>query len=216
MHILLSETEARVLACLVEKELTTPEYYPLTLNALTNACNQKSNRDPVVQYDEPTVQQTLDALRNKGLVTCVTGAGMRVPKFRHNFPEKYQLEEGETAILCELMLRGYQTPGELRARAERMYPFVDLDEVGSVLESLSVRVPPLILKLPRQSGHKEQRYAHLLCGEIDVSSISMQTASEEIASEDRRIAVLELKIREIEAELQSLKKSFLDWKAQFD
>src|SRR5579863_1946671 len=120
MDILLSEVETRVLGSLVEKELTTPEYYPLSLNALINACNQKSNRDPVVSYDEETVSQAIDLLRNKGLATVITGAGSRVPKYAHRFSEKLNLGRREIAILCELMLRGPQTVGELRTRSERL------------------------------------------------------------------------------------------------
>src|SRR5271156_1780022 len=160
MDLLLDPVEARVLGSLLEKEITTPEYYPLSLNALLNACNQKSNRDPMVHFDEETVDRVLDVLRDKGLLLNITGAGSRVPKYGHRLSEKLNLGRREMAVLCELMLRGPQTLGELRTRAERMHPFDDLAEVESVLD----RMPELAVKLPRRPGEKEARYAHLLSG----------------------------------------------------
>ncbi len=215
MDVILDQEEARVLACLVEKELTTPEYYPMTVNAITNACNQKSNRNPVLQYDELTVQQTLDRLRAKGLAAMVTGAGIRTPKYRHYFKDKLKLSDPQVAILCELMLRGPQTPGELRGRAERMFPFVDLTEVDAVLQELSGGEAPLIRQLPRQPGQKEQRYVHLLCGEPDLSTWSFAPdASDE--GDRVRIAALEEKVAALAQELNALKEAFLNWKAQFE
>src|ERR1700761_1789985 len=151
MAYVLDPVEARVLGALVEKEVTTPEYYPLSLNALVNACNQKSNRDPVVDFDSDTVDQALQSLRERVLVLVITGAGSRVPKFGHRFSEKLNLGRRELAILCELMLRGPQTLGELRTRAERMHHFDDLAEVESVMD----RMPELITKLVRRPGEKE-------------------------------------------------------------
>lgn len=165
MDLLLHPAEVRVLGSLLEKEITTPEYYPLSLNALVNACNQKSNRDPVVEFDSETVGQALEALRDKGLLLAITGAGSRVPKYGHRISEKLNLGRRELAILCELMLRGPQTLGELRTRSERMHRFDDLAEVEAVLD----RLPELVVKLPRRPGEKEVRYAHLLSGTPAVS-----------------------------------------------
>src|SRR5712691_11127655 len=160
MDLLLHPVEVRVLGALLEKEITTPEYYPLSLNALLNACNQKSNRDPMVNFDETTLQHALQSLRDKGLLLTITGAGSRVPKYGHRISEKLNLGRRELAILCELMLRGPQTLGELRTHADRMHPFEDLAQVESVIERLS----ELITRLPRRTGEKEARYAHLLSG----------------------------------------------------
>ena len=156
----LDAQEVRVLGSLLEKEITTPEYYPLSLNALVNACNQKSNRDPVVHFDEATVERTLQRLRDQGWLLSITGAGSRVPKYGHRFAEKLNLGRRELAIVCELMLRGHQTLGELRSRAERMHHFDDLAEVEAVIE----RCAELMVQLPRRPGEKEARYAHLLSG----------------------------------------------------
>ncbi len=148
MDFSLDADEVRVLGSLLEKEITTPEYYPLSLNALVNACNQKSNRDPVVHFDEETVERVLSMLRDKGLLLTATGAGSRVPKYGHRLSEKLNLGRRELAILCELMVRGPQTLGELRTRAERMHRFDDVSEVESVLD----RMPELVTKLPRRAG----------------------------------------------------------------
>ena len=156
-----------MLGALLEKEITTPEYYPLSLNALVNACNQKSNRDPAVNFDEDTVEQALHSLRDKGLLLSITGAGSRVQKYAHRISEKLNLGRPELAILCELMLRGPQTLGELRTRAERMHPFDDLEQVQSVID----RLPELIMKLERRPGEKESRFAHLLSGPPAISHI---------------------------------------------
>src|SRR5258706_2102290 len=160
MNPILNEIEVRVLACLVEKEITTPEYYPLSLNALIHACNQKSNRDPVMNLDEGAVRQALDTLKGKSM--AASGGEGRVMKFEHRLQEVFNLHRNEVAVLCELLLRGPQTPGELRSRAERMHPFNDLSEVQSSLQLLMKREPPLIKMLPRLPGTKESRYAHLL------------------------------------------------------
>ncbi len=171
MDLALDFDEVRVLGALLEKEVTTPEYYPLSVNALLNACNQKSNRDPVVHFDEETVERVLYTLRDKGLLLNITGAGSRVPKYGHRLSEKLNLGRRELAILCELMLRGPQTLGELRTRAERMHRFDDISEVETVLD----RMPELVTKLPRRPGEKEARYAHLLSGAPDVAAAAPGT-----------------------------------------
>src|SRR5271166_4335691 len=164
MQFFLSETETRVLGALIEKEITTPEYYPLSLNALLNACNQKSNRDPVMTLDEDSVRQALRSLSEQALVRSA-GGDSRVPKFEHRLNELYNFHRHEIAVLCVLLLRGPQTPGELRTRAERMYAFEDLEAVHSALHLLMRREPPLVKILPRQPGTKESRYMHLFSGE---------------------------------------------------
>ena len=169
---ILSEIETRVLGSLVEKELTTPDYYPLSLNALVNACNQKSNRDPAMNLNEDAVRQALRSLEKEGLAGPADGMDNRVTKFEHRLQEAFNFDRREIAILCELLIRGPQTPGELRSRAERMYQFDDLAQVQSTLQRLAQREPPLVKILPRQPGTKEARYAQLLSGDpqIDVQN----------------------------------------------
>ena len=172
MNIHLSPIEARVIGCLIEKAITTPDQYPLSLNALTNACNQKSNRDPVLELDERTVQETVDALAKKHLVIERSGFGSRVPKYQHRFCNTgfgtLEFSPQQTAIVCELLLRGPQTPGELRARASRMSEMRDVSEVESTLENLATRADgPFVVRLPREPGRRESRYAHLFSGEVD-------------------------------------------------
>src|SRR6476620_3195312 len=162
----LEPTEARILGALIEKQLTTPEYYPLTLNALINACNQKNNRDPVVSLDEKTVSDALERLRDRNLVYVFYGSTSRVPKYKHMLPSVYELDERETAVVAVLMLRGPQTLGELRERTGRLHEFAGLGEVQETLDTLTRRDEPLVLKLERQAGQKEARYAHLLCGPV--------------------------------------------------
>src|SRR5229473_3601262 len=168
VNILLNEVECRVLGSLIEKEITTPEYYPLSLNALVNACNQKSNRDPVMNLDEGAVRQALHSLDGQSLVRYVSAADSRVTKYEHRLQEAFNFYRHEIAILCVLLLRGPQTPGELRTRAERMHPFDDLNAVQSSLQHLMKREPPLVKVLPRQPGTKESRYVHLLSGDADL------------------------------------------------
>ena len=170
---ILTEVEARVLSSLVEKQLTTPEYYPLTLNALVNACNQKNNRDPVVSYDDKIVTDTLENLRDRNLVYDFYGSTSRVPKYKHMLPSVYELEPSETAIICEMLLRGPQTLGELRGRCERLYAFSSLGEVQETLDGLMRREDPLVVRLPVQPGRKEARFAHLLHGEIDIDAMAV-------------------------------------------
>ena len=208
MDLTLHPIEVRVLGALLEKEITTPEYYPLSLNALINACNQKSNRDPVVNFDEDTVEQALQMLRDKGLLLSVSGAGSRVLKYGHRISEKLNLGRRELAILCELMLRGPQTLGELRNRAERMHKFDDLEQVESVIERMS----ELITKLPRRPGEKESRYAHLLSGAPENSEEPAEVAP----PKHDRIGALEQQIVEMRLELDELKNQFAGFRKQFE
>ena len=214
MPIILNETEVRVLASLVEKQLTTPEYYPLTLNALIQACNQKTNRDPVVNFTEETVSRAVTELREKNLVYIFHGAGSRVLKYKHLLPEVYELNFAETALVAVLMLRGAQTLGELRERASRMYEFSNLSEAEDALHNLSLREPePLVVKLPRQPGQKEIRYTHLLAGEPDLSSF--ESPQPRISGSDK-IAQLEEKIETLSTEIAALRQMFEDFRKQFE
>ncbi len=216
----LNPVEVRVLGSLVEKQLTTPEYYPLTLNALTNACNQISNRDPVVSYDEQTVVRALDSLRERQLIWMVTGAGSRVPKYEHRLTERFSLAEQETAVLCVLMLRGPQTVGEIRGRTGRMYEFQSLEEVDMTIQSMASAEPPMVVKLPRQAGMKESRFAHLLGGEVTIEEHPEQPQPErariEVQAENERIAKLESEVASLREELAELKEQYLDFKKQFE
>jgi uncharacterized protein YceH (UPF0502 family) len=217
MDFILDPVEARVLGALLEKEITTPEYYPMSLNALVNACNQKSNRDPVVAYDDDTVEDAVARLKPKGLMLTITGAGSRVAKYAHRLSEKLNLGRRETAILCELMVRGPQTIGELRNRADRMHSFADLPEVESVLEHMT----ELVTKLPRRPGEKEQRYAHLLSGEPQ-SVQTFETAGHadiggpEAHPRADRITALEAETARLRDELEDLRRQFADFRRQFE
>jgi uncharacterized protein len=214
MDLTLDTEEIRILGSLLEKEITTPEYYPLSLNGLLNACNQKSNRDPVLHLDEDTLERALYTLRDKGLIVSITGAGSRVPKYGHRISEKFNLGRRELAILCELMLRGPQTLGELRTRAERMHSFGDLAEVESVLD----RMPELVTKLPRRPGEKEARYAHLLSGEPPVfaSPPASAMAQPDPTPQPSRIGALETEIAQLRHELEDLKQQFAGFLKQFE
>ena len=213
MDTTLTTTEIRVLGCLLEKEMTTPDYYPLTLNSLTSACNQKSNRDPVLSLDETEVVKALDTLRFKGMAMQASGEGSRVPKYRHTLAEKMYFEPEQLAILCELFVRGPQTLGELRSRCERMFPFADTAAVENVLLELNDSEGPLLVKLPRQPGQKEQRYAHLFSGSPEIAeSIDEpppEAARMKVAEDDARISRLE-------QELADLKTEFERFRSQFD
>ena len=205
MDPVLNDTEVRVLASLIEKESTTPEYYPLSLNALMLACNQKSNRDPVVSYDEDTVHETLESLRLKRLVR--SAAGSRVVKYEHSFLEVFNLGRRELALLCTLMLRGPQTLGELRDRSERMRSFSDLEEVEACLEGL-MRLDPhaLVKRLARQPGTKEPRYMHLLGGD----------AEPPIRQPSERAVPLEEQVESLRRELHELREEFSRFRRQFE
>ena len=215
----LTAVEVRVLGSLIEKEITTPEYYPLTLNALVNACNQISNRDPVVSFDDKTVARALEDLREKKLVWLVTGVG-RVPKYEHRFAEALKLAEQELAVLCVLMLRGPQTVGEIRGRTGRLYEFKELEEVELTLQALMTAERPLVVKLPRQPGTKESRYAHLLSGEVQLEEREVAPRIEpaviEVRQENEKIAKLEDELAQVRIELSELKQQFLDFKKQFE
>ena len=222
MQLTLTPVEARVLGALIEKEITTPEYYPLSLNALTNACNQKSNRDPVMQLEENEIRKALNHLESQALVRSI--AESRATKFEHRLQDAFNFYRPEVAIVCELLLRGPQTPGELRTRASRMHPFEDLESVHSALQRLSKREPPLVAVLPRQAGMKETRYAHLL-GDADPTSGAVPTnlhaddarPNQPVASEKKpddleslahEVAQLRAEIADLRAELGTFRKQF--------
>ena len=200
----LTPVEVRVLGALIEKDLTTPEYYPLSLNALMNACNQKSSRDPVVAYDEGTVEDAVESLREKGFSRVVTGAGSRVAKYGHRLSENMNLGRRELPLLCLLMLRGFQTLGELRGRTERMYEFSDTDEVERVLATMSL----LVTKLPHLPGTKESRWAHLMSGPVEVDAVSGAVPAASVRGD--RIGVLEQEVAELRREIENIKQKLGD------
>jgi hypothetical protein len=218
MEIILNETEIRIVGCLIEKEMTTPEYYPLSLNALTNACNQKSNRDPVVSYDETTVANGLESLREKGLARESQSASTRVSKYVHTILDLFDLSRQEIAILCELMLRGPQTLGELRSRAGRMSTLENLGEVQNTMQGLIGHDPPLAVKLPREAGRKERRYAHLLSGDIDMVTATHDSSVKPAAPRSQvneRIIKLEEEVAKLRREFEELKRAFNEFRSQF-
>ena len=210
----LTEIEARIVGALVEKHLTTPEYYPLTLNALVAACNQKTNREPVVSYDEQIVQQALDDLRDKNLVYVFYGSTSRVPKYKHIFGDYFELEASEIAVLCVLMLRGVQTIGELHQRTHRLYEFSGLGEVNETLERLMKRDEPLVTKLERQAGQKEARFAHLLSGEV--TSYTPAERVSRSSANDERIEKLEQEIATLRSAFDEFRQEFEEFKKQFE
>jgi uncharacterized protein len=218
VNVLLNEVECRVLGALIEKEITTPEYYPLSLNALVNACNQKSNRDPVMTLDESAVREALHSLSGQSLVRSVSGSDSRVSKYEHRLQEAFNFYRHEIALLCVLLLRGPQTPGELRGRAERMHNFDDLNAVQSSLQHLMRREPPLVKVLPRQPGTKESRYAHLLAG--DVAAFEGKSETETIATansaDSERVAHLEGEVAALQREITDLKQQFAQFRKQFE
>jgi hypothetical protein len=226
VNFFLTPAQARVLGSLIEKEATTPEYYPLSLNALLNACNQKSNRDPVTSLDEIAVRQALHGLNQLGLARSAATDG-RVAKFEHRANEVFNFHRHELALICVLLLRGPQTPGELRTRTDRLYQFDDLDSVHSALNLLMKREPPLVKVLPRQPGTKESRFAHLLSGDVQASADSQESASPtrapdfstgiEIKSEssETRIAHLEEEVAILRSELADLKQQLTLFQKQF-
>jgi len=215
VDILLNEIEVRVLGALVEKESTTPDYYPLSLNALVKACNQKSNRHPVMNLDEDAVREALDSLNGKGLAGAAGGADSRVTKYEHRLQETFNFSRPEIAVLCVMLLRGPQTPGELRGRGERLHKFNDLEEVHSALQHLMNRQPPLVKVLPRQPGTKEARYAHLLSG--DVETWEPEATPEAPASPDsERLTRLEDGVATLQKEIAALKQQLADFRKQFE
>src|SRR5579864_476451 len=218
MSMILNEFEARVLGALIEKEITTPDYYPISLNALVNACNQKSNRDPLMNLDEDLVRDALGSLNQKELAGPADTFDSRVAKYEHRVQEAFNFTRGETALLCELLLRGPQTPGELRGRAERMHSFDDLGIVQSTLQRLMKREPPLVKLLPRQPGTKEARYAHLLCGELESWQREPEAAPSVsgVSSTTPLIARLEADVAALQKEVADLKQQFADFRKQFE
>jgi uncharacterized protein len=218
MDIVLDQVEARVLGALIEKDITTPDYYPLSLNALVNACNQKNNREPVMSLDENTVRDALSGLQRFNLAGPASGADSRVTKYEHRLQEVFNLLRGETAVLCVLLLRGPQTPGELRGRSERMHQFEDLDAVQASLQKLMQREPPLAVMMARQPGTKEARYAHLLCGPMESAAASTPgvTAAGSHEEEEARMAKLEDQVAELRREVGELKQMFEGFRKQFE
>jgi uncharacterized protein len=215
----LQPDEIRVLASLIEKQIVTPEYYPLSLNALTNACNQKTSREPLVSYDETTVMRALDGLREKKLVRAVSGPDTRVAKYRQLFTESANLTQAELAILCVLMLRGPQTPGELRSRSERLHNFETLAEVEKTLQRLVERQPePLVQQLQRQAGTKESRFAHLLGGPVNEDELAsaMKSTSADARIDPERILRLETEVASLREILEAIKAEFTSFKKQFE
>jgi uncharacterized protein len=217
MALQLSEIETRVLGALVEKETTTPEYYPLSLNALVNACNQKSNREPVMTLQEDAVRQALRSLSDQALVRSA-GGDSRVAKYEHRLNELFNFHRHEIAVLCVLLLRGPQTPGELRTRAERMYAFEDLESVHAALNLLMRRDPPVAKILPREPGTKESRYMHLFSGDSVPAMFSNVERAAPVGStnpENERIQILEQQVAELKSELLALRDQFADFQKQF-
>jgi len=214
----LTDVEVRVLGALVEKQVTTPEYYPLTLNALMLACNQKNNRSPITSYDEAIVAQALETLREKNLAYVFYGSTSRVPKYKHVLPEVMHLNQPELALMCVLLLRGPQTTGELATRAFRLHEFAGLEEVETTLNGLISREPdPLVIRLPRQPGQKEVRYAHLLSGEAAVDVLPEAVAPVRSRGRDNdRVAALEAEVETLKAEVGMLKTQFESFKKQFE
>src|SRR6201993_5657966 len=217
-NVVLTDNEARVLGSLVEKDITTPDYYPLTLNALVNACNQKSNRDPVMNLNDELVRQALYSLNQKGLAGTASTADSRVPKYEHRMQEAFNFTRPETAVMCVLVLRGPQTPGELRGRTERMHRFEDLTDVQSTLQKLMTREEPLVKILPRQPGTKEARYAHLLCGDKPEWEAQVQVVEAHAESfvDDERIVRLEEEVAALRKEMADLKDEVLRFRRQFE
>ena len=219
MDLELTPIECRVLGCLIEKSITTPENYPLSLNSLTNACNQKSNRHPVMSLDETDVLEALDELRDHQLCFRVDVSGSRVPKFRYNLPDNWEFTGKHLAIVCELLIRGPQTPGELRTRGDRMYSFLDLNEVEASLEFMQEQEEgPFVQKLPVQPGKKEARYAQLLSGDIEVEEIEQPAAVVVQAgpSRNERMEELEAEVEALKTEVEELKSAFARFKEQFE
>ncbi len=217
----LSEVEVRVLGSLMEKEATTPEYYPLSLNALCAACNQKSNRDPVMSLDEDTVLAAIERLKAKGMALDISGGEHRVHKYSHRLGEVFNFDRREQMVMCVLMLRGPQTVGELRGRMARVYAFDGLAEVESILGRLAERTPPLAKKLDRQPGEKEPRFAHLLSGDVQRVAPQASTATParvppQTAAVPARVSPMEERVARIEAELAELKRQFDVFRKYFE
>ncbi|SRR5438034_4514141 len=221
MLTVLTEVEVRVLGSLIEKQITTPEYYPLTLNALTLACNQKNNRNPVTAYDEATVAGAVESLRVKNLAYVFYGSNSRVPKYKHVVLEIFHLSHSELSLMCLLMLRGPQTVGELHGRSGRMFDFKGLEDVEETINSLISKDPdPLVIRLPRQPGQKETRFAHLLAGEINIETIAESQSTRETGGSRpgsaERIAHLEQEVERLNNQVQGLQRQFDEFRKQFE
>jgi len=228
--MILTDIETRVLGSLIEKDITTPDYYPLSLNALVNACNQKNNREPVMTLDEDTVSDALATLQEKRLAGSASGADSRVTKYEHRLQEVFNFDRREIAVLCVLLLRGPQTPGELRGRTERMYRFEALDDVISTLDRLSQRQPPLVAVLPRQPGTKESRYMHLFssdapaAADVDLARAPLRQgqarlsgASDHVRSTtDDRLSNLENELQELRREVADMQQQLAAFRKQFE
>lgn len=212
----MNTVEARVLGALIEKDITTPDYYPLSLNALVNACNQKNNRDPVMTLDENAVRDALLSLQEKRLAGPAGGADSRVTKYEHRVQEVFNFTRAETAIMDVLLLRGPQTPGELRGRTERMYRFEELSDVQSTLQRLMQREPPLVKMLPRQPGTKEARYSHLLSGDVEGYAGPLDAVPAQSSDEDGRLGRVENEVAELRREVADLKQQMENFKKQFE
>ena len=236
MEIRLTEIDARVLGALLEKEITTPEYYPLSLNALVNACNQKSNREPVMNLSAEDVTQAMRRLGDMELAGAANTIDSRVRKYEHRLQEAFNFTRPETAVLCVLLLRGAQTPGELRGRAERMYHFDDLSDVQAALQKLMSREPPLTKVLPRQPGTKESRYVHLMSGDEGAAAVegaqpgdvegktdvavvahgSVNRGISRVRDDDQRITRLESEVAALRQEVTELKQQLAQFRKQFE
>ncbi len=214
----LTEVETRVLGSLIEKDTTTPDYYPLSLNALVNACNQKNNRDPVMTLDEETVRRALSTLQEKRLAGPASGADSRVTKFEQRLQEVFNFDRREIAIVCVLLLRGPQTPGELRSRTDRMYHFEALDDIVSTLDRLAQREPPLARVLPRQPGTKESRYTHLFSGEVPEAAVGQAAAppSDRHSSVGDRLMTLEEEVARLRQEVADVQQQLAAFRRQFE
>ncbi len=205
-----------MLGSLIEKDITTPDYYPLSLNAVVNACNQKNNRDPVMRLDEDAVRAVLESLQAQRLAGPASGADSRVTKYEHRLQEVFNFDRREIAILCVLLLRGAQTPGELRGRTERMYRFEALDDVHATLDRLSQREPPLVAVLPRQPGTKESRYMHLFSGGVAAAELGPMQALDTSPADDDRIEHLEGEVAELRREVAEMQGQLAAFRKQFE
>ena len=220
MSTILTENEIRVLGALIERQITTPEYYPLTLNSLTAACNQKNNRNPVMSLAEADVERALDSLREKNLAYVFHGSTSRVPKYKHVAPEVLQLSAAELAAMCVLMLSGPQTVGEIRTRGARLYDFKGMEEVDETVHALATRESdPMVVKLPRQPGQKDARFAHLLAGELAAETIVESVAPSRPARREHevdRVSNLEAQIQTLTKQIEGLTAQFEEFKKQFE
>ena len=216
MALILSPEETRILGCLIEKERTTPDQYPLSLNSVTTACNQSTNRDPVVCYEEKVVALGLDDLRGKKLVTQLWGAGSRVQKYRHNLLDHYDLNPREVALVCVLLLRGPQTLGELRIRTERMHAFANIGEVEECLRVLGEGADPLVRVLPPRPGQKEKRFVQLLSGEPVLDEPAAAESQEVAPSAPTRVEMLEAEVSALKTDMAALREEFARFRKQFE